>query len=137
MTNNEFRAMALNLGGVTESSHMNHPDFRAHGKIFATLGYPDATRGMVKLPPPDQKRFVEMHPQAFTPVNGAWGLQGCTSVLLAAAKPEVLIQALDLAWQYSAIEAPAKKVPKKVVKTAAKKAAKKISKKTAVPSRKS
>ena len=35
MTNDEFRAIALNLGGVTESSHMKHPDFRAHGKIFA------------------------------------------------------------------------------------------------------
>ena len=112
MTPDEFRNIALSLKGATESSHMNHPDFRAHGRIFATLGYPDVTRGMVKLTPADQKRFVEMHPQAFTPVKGAWGLQGCTSVLLAAAKPDVLAQALDLAWQNNSFETPAKKAKK-------------------------
>ena len=55
MTADEFRELALSLRGATESAHMNHPDFRAHGRIFATLGYPDATRGMVKLAPHDQK----------------------------------------------------------------------------------
>jgi hypothetical protein len=119
MTADDFRSIALNLGGVIESSHMNHPDFRAHGKIFATLGYPDATRGMVKLALPDQKRFVEMHPQAFTPVKGAWGLQGSTSVLLAAVKPDVLTQALALAWQNSAQQGAAKNTVKKAAKRTA------------------
>jgi hypothetical protein len=109
MTSNEFRAMALNLGGVTESSHMNHPDFRAHGKIFATLGYPDASWGMVKLSPGDQRRFLEMHPQALVPANGAWGLQGCTMVRLGVIKPDVLSQALDLAWHNSAAAKKTKK----------------------------
>ena len=36
---------------------MDHPDFRVAGKIFATLGYPDKTRGMVKLSPEDQHYF--------------------------------------------------------------------------------
>jgi len=103
MTANEFRELALNLRGATEGAHMNHPDFRAHGRIFATLGYPDATRGMVKLALPDQKHFVERHPETFTPVKGAWGLQGSTSVLLSAAKPDIAAQALDLAWQNSAL----------------------------------
>lgn len=112
MTNDEFRTMALNLGGVTESSHMNHPDFRAHGKIFATLGYPDASWGMVKLRPQDQKHFIELHPQAFSLAKGAWGLQGSTMVHLALVKTDVLAQALDLAWQNSAATAPAKKAKK-------------------------
>lgn len=112
MTANEFRELALNLKGAEERSHMNHPDFRAHGRIFATLGYPDASFGMVKLAPQDQKHFVEQHPQAFSPVKGAWGLQGSTSVYLAAVKPEILTQALDLAWQNSAVE-PAKKAKKR------------------------
>lgn len=106
MTPDGFRELALSLRGATESAHMNHPDFRAHGRIFATLGYPDVTRGMVKLAPQDQKHFVESHPEAFTPVKGAWGLQGCTSVLLAAVKHDVLAQAIDLAWQNSAIAPP-------------------------------
>lgn len=112
MIADEFRALALNLKGATESAHMNHPDFRAHGRIFATLGYPDPSRGMVKLTLQDQKRFVEAHPHAFEPVKGAWGLQGSTSVLLAAAKSDVVAQALDLAWQASAEAAPAKKAVK-------------------------
>jgi hypothetical protein len=112
MTANEFRELALNLKGAEERSHMNHPDFRAHGRIFATLGYPDAAHGMVKLALEDQKRFVEQHPHAFSLVKGAWGLGGATSVHLAAAKPEIVAQALDLAWQLSA-EAPATKKAKK------------------------
>jgi len=115
MTADEFRELALNLRGATEGSHMNHPDFRAHGRIFATLGYPDGTRGMVKLSPQDQKHFVERHPEAFTPVKGAWGLHGCTSVLLAAAKSDIVAQALDLAWQNSG-EAPEKKPRKTTAK---------------------
>ena len=109
MTNNEFRAMALNLGGVAESSHMNHPDFRAHGKIFATLGYPDASWGMVKLAPQDQKHFIELHPRVFSLAKGAWGLQGSTMVQLDAARPDVISQALDLAWQNSAATAKPRK----------------------------
>jgi hypothetical protein len=104
MTADDFRALALDLPGATEGSHRKHPDFRAHGKIFATLGYPDETRGMVKVTPEEQKRLVETHPRAFTPVKGAWGLQGCTSVMLEAAKPEVLALALDVAWQQSAAQ---------------------------------
>lgn len=108
----EFRELALNLKGAEERSHMNHPDFRAHGRIFATMGYPDESFAMVKLRPEDQKHFVESHPQIFKPVKGAWGLQGSTSVMLAQAKREIVAQALDLAWQESA-NVPAKKAGKK------------------------
>lgn len=102
MTANEFRELALNLKGAEERSHMKHPDFRAHGRIFATMGYPDEGFAMVKLSLEDQKHFVEAHPQMFRPVKGAWGLHGSTSVILAQAKPEIAAQALELAWQESA-----------------------------------
>lgn len=108
MTADEFREIALSFAGATESAHMNHPDFRAHGKIFATLGYPDAAHGMVKLMPHDQAQFVSLHPHAFVPVKGAWGLQGSTSVRLASATPDILAQALELAWQNSSLASPAK-----------------------------
>jgi hypothetical protein len=49
MTGKGFRKLALALPETEERSHMNHPDFRVAGKIFATLGYPDKSRGMVKL----------------------------------------------------------------------------------------
>jgi hypothetical protein len=117
MTADEFREMALNLKGVIESAHMNHPDFRAHGRIFATLGYPDTAWGMVKLSPQDQKQFVELHPQTFVPAKGAWGLQGSTTVRLDRAQPDVLARALELAWQASAEAVPVKKTSKKVRKS--------------------
>jgi len=41
MTANEFRRLALALPEAEERAHMDHPDFRVGGKIFATLGYPD------------------------------------------------------------------------------------------------
>ena len=73
----EFRRLALSLPGAEERSHMNHPDFRVGGKIFATLGYPDASRGMVKLFPDQQAEFVAADPKSFAPVNGV-GRTGCT-----------------------------------------------------------
>jgi hypothetical protein len=33
----DFRRIALSLGGAEESSHMGHADFRVGGRIFATL----------------------------------------------------------------------------------------------------
>jgi predicted DNA-binding protein (MmcQ/YjbR family) len=36
MTEDDFRKLALSLPEAEESSHMNHPDFRVGGKIFAT-----------------------------------------------------------------------------------------------------
>ena len=101
MTADDFRELALSFDGAVESEHMHHPDFRANGKIFATLGYPDTRHGMVKLAPSDQAHFVEKYPAMFTPVKGAWGLQGSTSVLLSAALPDALTRAMELAWRSS------------------------------------
>jgi hypothetical protein len=41
MTIDEFRKIALEIPKAVEASHMNHPDFRVAGKIFASLGVPD------------------------------------------------------------------------------------------------
>lgn len=57
MTPDEFRRIAVSMNGSVEGAHMGHPDFRANGKIFATL-YPDGERGMVKLTPEQQQEFI-------------------------------------------------------------------------------
>jgi hypothetical protein len=49
MTADAFRRLALALPEAVESAHQGHADFRRHGKVFATLGYPDAGHGRVKL----------------------------------------------------------------------------------------
>ena len=102
MTSDEFRKMALEIPTAVERSHMNHPDFRVAGKIFATLGYPDKTRGMVKLSPEDQHNFSKDYPEAFIPVKGTWGRRGATSVYLKAADRDALAQAIQAAWRFNA-----------------------------------
>ena len=102
MTANDFRKLALSLPETEERSHMNHPDFRVAGKIFATLGYPDKTRAMVKLSPEDQHNFSKDYPDAFIPVKGTWGRRGATSVYLKTAKKETVARAIQAAWQYMA-----------------------------------
>lgn len=95
----DFRRLALSLPETEQRRHMNHPDFRVAGKIFATLGYPDKRHGMVKLSPVQQEEFVARAPAAFSPVTGAWGRKGCTSVLLGSAPKRALREALLAAWR--------------------------------------
>jgi hypothetical protein len=97
MTVQEFRKIALRIPEAVERSHMNHPDFRVAGKIFASLGVPDQNYGMVKLRPAQQRRFIENAPTVFKPSSGAWGRQGCTSVYLPAAKSTLVRAALNAA----------------------------------------
>ena len=99
MTAEKFRELALSFPETEEKRHMNHPDFRVRGRIFATLSYPDEHWGMVKLPPEQQEAFVALEPKAFEPVKGAWGRQGCTSVRLEQVKESTLRRALALAWE--------------------------------------
>jgi hypothetical protein len=105
MTVDDFRKMALEIPGTVEQSHMNHPDFRLHGKIYASLGAPDVEWGMVKLTPEQQSAYVEKSPKAFKPCNGAWGRQGCTNVLLKSATATTLRSALVAASKNIAAKA--------------------------------
>ena len=77
---------------------MDHPDFRARGKIFATL-LPDGDWWMVKLKPEQQQLFTNIQPAAFVPVKGGWGRQGSTSVLLKVAGKANVREALLTAWR--------------------------------------
>ena len=104
MTPNDFRKLALSFPVTTEHAHMNHPDFRVAGKIFATLGYPNKEHAMVKVTPVEQEMLVRAEPAVFLPVTGAWGRKGCTSVNLKAAEKATLRRALAAAWQLAAPE---------------------------------
>jgi len=99
MSPDDFRNIALSLPGASESAHMNHPDYRVGKKIFATLAYPDAGWGMVKLTPEEQRVYVALDANVFVPVKGAWGLRGCTNVRLRAANEALVHEALESAWQ--------------------------------------
>jgi hypothetical protein len=109
MTENDFRRMALGLDGAVEGAHMGHPDFRAHGRIFATLRG-DGAHAMVKLTPEQQERYVN-NQSGFVPESGAWGRQGCTRVVLDSVDAEALGETLTLAWQNVARKNPKSQIP--------------------------
>jgi hypothetical protein len=98
MTPNAFRSLALQLPAVIEGMHRNHPDFRVHGKIFATLGYPSDEFATLMLKPAEQAEFVRAGGGAFAPVNGGWGLKGSTNVRLKLAGRALVKRALAAAW---------------------------------------
>lgn len=101
MTAAEFRALALGFPEATEAEHMDHPDFRVRGKIFATLG-PNGDWGMVKLTADQQGLFLRTAPAMFHPASGSWGRRGSTIVRLDAADELTVRQALTAAWRNTA-----------------------------------
>ena len=112
MTPKDFRRIALGLGGAVEGEHMAHPDFRANGRIFATIA-PDAKWGMVKLSPDQQRELIAAQPGTFVPAKGAWGRSGCTMVRLASADRETVGEAMTQAWQGTVRAATARAKSKK------------------------
>ena len=105
MTIAAFRRLALSLPEAVAGAHMGHADFRVGGKIFATLGAPDATMGALMLTPEQQQAFVETYPRAFAPFKGGWGLKGATNVILSGASEKTLLPALAAAWRNKAPKA--------------------------------
>src|SRR2546421_11822568 len=99
MNATEFRRIALSFPGTSEKAHTAHPDFRVAGKIFATLGYPDADHGVLMLPLDDQQKMVASNPAVFSPAKGAWGKRGSTQVRLTGVDRGTLRRAMALAWQ--------------------------------------
>lgn len=99
MKPDEFRTLALSLPGVEEQSHQGHADFRVRGKIFATLGYPDESHGMVKLSADEQAKRVSKENVVFAAAKGAWGEQGSTLVKLESATEAVVLAAIRAAWE--------------------------------------
>lgn len=96
--------MALEIPTAVERSHMNHPDFRVAGKIFASLGVPDESWGTVKLTPEQQRAFIDKAPEVFKPCSGAWGRQGYTNINLASARPNIVRAALAAAAKNVALQ---------------------------------
>jgi hypothetical protein len=140
MLASDFRRIVLGMAGAFEASHMGHPDFRAHGRIFATLNA-EQTRGVVMLTPEQQQMFLGDHPAMFEPAPGAWGRSGSTWVTLDAADEDTVGEAVTLAWQNAAARAAAKgagtgAARKKPPARASKKPAPKARKKTTAGSRK-
>ena len=105
MTPARFRQLALALPDVVEGSHHDHPDFRAGGRVFASL-HPDGERAMMKVPLDAQAKLCAALAGAAEPAAGAWGRAGCTMVRLAKLPVAVAKDALTEAWQAAAAGKP-------------------------------
>jgi hypothetical protein len=90
----DARALALALPGTTEAPHHERRAFRVK-RIFATLPADERTMNLM-LTPEEQAMFCR-NSDAFSPVNGAWGVGGATTVDLASVSDDDLATALELA----------------------------------------
>jgi hypothetical protein len=98
MTADDFRRLALSFDGAVEQAHMGHPDFRANGRIFASLSA-DGTHGTLGLDAEVQQACLGDRPDIFVPAAGAWGRQGWTKVVLAKADAETVGAAMTESWR--------------------------------------
>jgi hypothetical protein len=90
--------MALEIPGAVERSHMNHPDFRVAGKIFASLGVPDESWGTVKLTPEQQRAFIDKAPR-FSNRAVAPGAARATRILILPLRKRTLYERLSMLRQ--------------------------------------
>lgn len=104
MTTNatDFRRIALSLPGTTEAPHFDRAAFKVK-RIYATLAADGKTANLVFTP--DEQEFkCQLAPEMFSPVNNAWGRQGWTTLLLAAADQADVQAALELAHAHGAAQ---------------------------------
>lgn len=103
------RQLALSLPEAEEQEHRSKPSFRVRNRIFAVL-HPDDKKAVLKLSAVDQSVFDDYDPAVFRPVEGGWGRQGWTEVVLSKVKKEVFREALVSAWLSVAPKTLAKKL---------------------------
>ena len=96
----DFRRLALALPGVSEYPHFDRRAFRAR-VTFATLA-PDERTANLKFAPDEQALKCAVAPDAFLPLDNAWGRQGWTRAKLAALTEAELRAALEMAWRHGA-----------------------------------
>jgi len=95
MTHDEFAALALSLSGVEEGTHFGKRDFRASGKVFASLPVP--TTANIGFTPDQQQLMLEVHGDLYTPLAKSWGARGWTALDLTRAEAGRVLSALTMA----------------------------------------
>ena len=103
----DFRRIALALEGASEHPHFDRRAFKAR-VTFATLA-PDERTANLKFAPDEQALKCAVAPDAFQPVDNAWGRQGWTCATLAALTEDELRAALEMAWRHAGPKPRARK----------------------------
>jgi hypothetical protein len=105
-TSSVLRTIALSLPGTTEAPHFDRAAFKVK-RIYATLAADGLTVNL-KLTPDEQEFKAMLAPEAFVPIDNAWGRQGWTMVVLDQISEAELRAALEMAHAH-AVEAPRKR----------------------------
>ena len=96
----DLRRIALSFEGVAEYPHFDRRAFK--GRVtFVTLA-PDELTANIKFAPDEQALKCTVAPDAFAPLDNAWGRQGWTRARLASLTEAELRAALELAWRRGA-----------------------------------
>jgi hypothetical protein len=103
----DLRDLALALESTTTAPHFDRTAFKV-ARIYATLAA-DGLSANLKFTPEEQEQQCAKLPDAFTPVDNAWGRQGWTTVWLEEIRLRDLKTALLMAWK----QAQPKPNPKK------------------------
>ena len=97
MTNEEFKELVLSFPGVSHQPHFERIAFKVDGKrIFATLLEEDQAVN-IKLSKSDQEQFSSLDDAIF-PVANKWGLQGWTTFRIARLDKDIVLTALQGAY---------------------------------------
>ena len=96
----DLRRIALSFPGTGEYPHFDRRAFKAR-VTFATLA-PDGQTANFKFAPDEQALKCAVAPDAFAPLDNAWGRQGWTKAILAALSEEELTAALEMAYRRGA-----------------------------------
>jgi YjbR len=97
-----FRRIALSFDGATEYPHFDRRAFKAC-ITFATLA-PDERTANLKFTPDEQALKCAVAPDAFSPIDNAWGRRGWTCAILAGLTERELRAALEIAWRNGAVK---------------------------------
>jgi hypothetical protein len=103
-TAKSLRHMALALEGTTEAAHRDRTAFKV-ARIFVTVAA-DGLTANFKFAPDEQALKCTLLPDAFAPVDNAWGAQGWTAALLSQLTDQDLASALELAWTHAVPKKP-------------------------------
>jgi predicted DNA-binding protein (MmcQ/YjbR family) len=98
MTYDQFSELALSFPHTIGSPHFERTAFKVVGKrIFATV-HEESETANLKFSPTDQSVYCLIDKEAIYPVNNKWGLQGWTTFQLARIDSQLMLDALDTAY---------------------------------------
>jgi predicted DNA-binding protein (MmcQ/YjbR family) len=98
MTCDQFTELALSFPHTIAAPHFERTAFKVAGKrIFATL-HEESETANIKFSPADQSVYSLIDKEAIYPVNNKWGLQGWTTFQLARVDNQLMLDALNTAY---------------------------------------